>query len=528
MIHKLKTKIWSSKLRIRTGEVVQHKNGFYSNKTGINSEPEMNSNSNWLYIGEVEKDGSFILRSGENLTEQEIIHLQEIIGIGDLPSNLLTHDFEREIGNGFTKTQSDSRYYKKVEINEVNYDYLLNIRGESVDPNSFGKNIANSNLTSVAGAGMTLGAPYTWATNGQPFSITGLPDKSADAAFDRIRVQNSLGQEAMVTNAYVLLKNTFGQMTASQSLELGQLLNGGVGSAGAMSVNLISPPVIEKINSNEYIMLRGANLNLNATSKKIEILNATTQAVFATIPDNQIQMYSDGLSLVFYYNFKDFTVGDFLIRLTSGSKVYLTTLTLKIVNDIVQKDLSLLNWSVLYDEASSNSGNNVFGNTSISIQTVGVGVEGVSSNTAVAIKSGEIFAQGEDFYLELGINLSNQYNNMRYDNYISFIGVGYSSSNLNLVNLSLISSSFSYYHNSGQSVTYLYNNNILAKTNTVVATNEIVTIIKTGNLFRMIIGSVNYSTILSNNSGYSIFLSLVNRASVQTTQVQIIKAYTFN
>ena len=120
MIHKLKTKIWSSKLRIRTGEVVQHENGFYANKTGINSEPEMNSNSNWLYIGEVEKDGSFILRSGENLTEQEIIQLQEILGIG----NNLDIGFAADgtLDNGFDVPMEK---VLNLVFNQLDFEYEL-------------------------------------------------------------------------------------------------------------------------------------------------------------------------------------------------------------------------------------------------------------------------------------------------------------------------------------------------------------------------------------------------------------------
>ena len=67
---------------------------------------------------------------------------------------------------------------------------------------------------------MTLATPYTWATNGQPFSIIGLSDKSADATFDRIKIQNASGQEAILTNPYNVLKKGFGLMTAEQAFRV--------------------------------------------------------------------------------------------------------------------------------------------------------------------------------------------------------------------------------------------------------------------------------------------------------------------
>ena len=210
-----------------------------------------------------------------------------------------------------------------------------------------GKNIANSNLTSVAGAGMTLGAPYILTTNGQPFSVTGLADKSADSTFDRFKVQNSTGVEAVVTNPYQIMKKGFELMTTSQALELGQLLNGGSGSSGAMSVNLISPPIIQnRFNTVEYILLRGANLNLSATSSSIQILASDKTTVIVTIPNNQIQINANGTELVFFYNFHNFAQGKYFIKIISGVKTYITTIDLTIVQQIENINTSAITWDI--------------------------------------------------------------------------------------------------------------------------------------------------------------------------------------
>lgn len=394
---------------------------------------------------------------------------------------------------------------------------------------ALGKNIANSSLTSVTGAGMTLGAPYVWNTANQPFSITGLPDKSVDTAFNRIKVQNDSGQEAIVTNAYGLLRGTFEQMTASQALELGQLLNGGVGSDGAMSVNLISPPIVEKIDSNEYILMRGANLNLNATSKKIEILDSITQNVVITIPDNQIQIYSNGIDLIFYYNFKDVPFGNYLIKLTSGSKVYITTHEISVVSSVNLLNLDATTWDVMYDTPASNLGSNIFSGRNVNIESP---ISIPNEVTRISAKSNTLFAQGSNFFLEYEITLSSNptASAVQYPQK-SYIGIGYANADIALANNSLINSSFSYAAAAGSANTYsnMYANGVFASRslNGLPKTYNVV-IIKTGNLFRVIIDGVNTSITLSNNNAYAMFISIVGRTHNQSLQIQLTKAYTFN
>lgn len=442
----------------------------------------------------------FAKKDASNLTPTNVNNWKAKLGVGDLPENIATYDYDL-------------------------HNHVMMKDGTTKEATDLGKNIANSSLTSVTGAGMTLGAPYTWSTANQPFSITGLPDKSADVTFDRIRVQNSLGQEAMVTNAYVLLKNTFGQMTASQSLELGQLLNGGVGSAGNMSVNLISPPIIQKIDSIEYILLRGVNLNLNATSKKIEILDSVTKAVVVTIPDNQIQLNNDGLSLVFYYNFKDFVTGEFVIRLTSGVKVYTTDLTLKTVLKVNNINLDALTYDILYAAGVTPSSGDIAVGRNVAINTP-TGATMGGAIPKVSVKSNEIFAQGDDFYIEFTVNLGSK-SASSADLNASYIGLGYSYTQNTLTPSSLVHFNYGY---SANNDVVINNNNIRIPGTQITPVIETVIIIKTGNLFRTIVRNTNHQVTLSNNSGYSLFLNIVGRANgtMQSVQTQIIKAYKFN
>lgn len=84
---------------------------------------------------------------------------------------------------------------------------LLNDTGDTVKmlAGDLGKNIANSSLTSISGAGMTQGASYTWNAANYPFNITGLPDKSTDSTFNLMLTTNTAGQIAISDGKQVLV-----------------------------------------------------------------------------------------------------------------------------------------------------------------------------------------------------------------------------------------------------------------------------------------------------------------------------------
>lgn len=467
-----------------------------------------------------EDDGNYIISKvdGDILFVETATKTSDFVNDGDGTSPFVTLDDipDTDISGKLDKPTTDGSWVVTKAGNQITY----------TSANNFGQNIANSPLTSIAGSGMTLGAPYTWNAAGQPFYITNLPDKSADSTFTRLKVQNSSGQEAVVTNPYQVLRTSFLGMSAAQALELGQLLNGGAGSAGAMSVNLISPPIVQQIDSIEYILLRGTNLNLNATSKKIEIRDAVTKALVVTIPDSQIQLSSDGLTLIFYYNFKDFITGEFIIRLTSGVKVYDTNLTLKTVLNIDNINLDALTYDIIYASDVTPSSSDVAIGRNVAINTPTGELLG-GAIPKVSIKSSEIFAQGDDFYLEFTVNIGAKSSSNTQDGNTSYIGVGYSSTPNVLVPSSLIHFNYNYSNNNEVN---LKNNNIVVANAQVTPLIETIIVIKTGNLFRTIVRSTNHQITLSNNSGYSLFLNIVGRTNgtIQAIQTQILKAYTFN
>ena len=469
------------------------------------------------HLNDTNAHSSYLAKlDASNLSAQHVNIWKDKLGVGTLPPNVATIDYQTE--SGFIL---EGNAYKKLAIPQDGKTYVLGIDGKAVDASNIGGGKVDKvmNVTPDANKNVDIsGINVNW-TGQHRYSM--LINKRNDATYTRLIGADSSGNMAEV--GYVAIKSTFSGFTPAQALELGQLLNGGTGSAGAMSVNLISPPIIHRIDSTEYVLLRGANLNLNAVSKRIDIINSTTKAIIATIPDNQIQLYPDGLSLIFYFNFKNMPAGNYLLRLTSDVKVYETTLELKVVNEVNNVIVDNLSWEIAYDPSvvpsTSNLavGRNVFLDTPFKADGTMNGLK-----PRVCAKSEEIFPQGTDFYLEIKVNISTRPNS-GVDANRSYIGLGYSATQNVLANTALVN--YNYLWTSFDLIATHNNDMRVVDTYSVDTT---VVFIKTGNLFRTIVGTVNHMQTLSNNSGYSLFLNIVGRVGKQSQQIQIIKAYTFN
>lgn len=439
-----------------------------------------------------------------------------------LPDNTSREISEGDLRESFSMTFEEIKevaknYYKKVADPGDGKTYLLKIDGSAVDASNFGKVDKVMNIAPDANKNVDIsGVAMTW-TNQHRFS--NISDKKADLTYNRIGGFDNSGNMAVV--GFPAIKDTFASFSQAQALEIGQIINGGSGSAGAMSVNLISPPIVQKIDSNEYILLRGVNLNLSATMKKIEIINATTKAIVDTIPDNQIQLNVDGLSLIFYYNFKNFAFGNYLIRLTSGIKVYETTLELKCVENVHNINVNSLVWDKVVNPTANISQDNVaVGSSFVLASESGVG----TTIPILSYKSSELFAQGEDFYLEIKLTMPVKSGVPVEDVSRMKVGIGYSETPNALVSKNIIYSSMFLFSLLGIGYT---NNSETVYRNTGPSTFSVI-FIKTGNLFRTIIGSNNQAITLSNNSGYCIFLELDQLQVKYNIQGQIVKAFTFN
>lgn len=399
-------------------------------------------------------------------------------------------------------TDTPSNFPFAVLVNEAG-------KAAKVDATELGKNIGNTN--------MELDEPRKLDTNGNPFSIENLPDKSGDATFTDFLGKSQSGQMAKV--GYQAFKKQVEGWTEAQKIEYGQILNGGF-STGGISVNMISPPVFEKENNDLYIVLRGLNLNLHPTDRKIEILRASDNTVLAEVPNSQIQTYASGVELIFYYNFNTLGEGVYKLKITSGAVNYVTTLNFQVVAEVTQIDLSTNSFDIItsYENTLSFATNNavLFENE----------IEGTNTSTPIfSAKSDEFAQQGDNWYLEVSLNLSGD---LRVTSQMTTVSVGYSNQSNSLLYTGL--NSF------GAFGRQLGTNIFKAVRVGNVSSNQVlagltllgsIIFIKQGNLLTTIFNDLVYSETISNNSGYSLFFQVPNRQYKETTSIQIIKAYKY-
>ena len=274
-----------------------------------------------------------------------------------------------------------------------------------------GKNIANSNLTSVTGAGMTLGAPYVWNTAGQPFSITGLPDKSNNATFATMLVENTAGQVAK-SNGNPLIKAMPSLLTEAEKTVWKTEMNGGW-TTNSMSISSIFPPIIKNENENKFITLRGANLNLNPASFTVKIVSALSTPLslinVKTVPNNQVTLI-DANTLNFYFNFntEGLLSGEYKVVLNNGVSEYLSLDSFEIVTEVNYIDLSTIAFnSKTYNDnptlkmITSDGGGFIF-SPDASVFPLGNNATNLFKVKSVL----PIFNSSDNFYLEFFVSFS--------------------------------------------------------------------------------------------------------------------------
>ena len=249
------------------------------------------------------------------------------------------HKDERNIGTidytDETGAASLGNAYKKVENPNDGNVYVLNIDGTAANAGTFGKNVANSTLTSIPNASLNLGANWKMALNGYNYTIEGLQNKSADTAFSHLLGKNSSGDIAEVDGKTVF-KNMPDLMSDSEKNKWKREMNGGW-TTNTMSISSILPNVIVLEDRPTYITLRGANLNINPDSFAIHIMDMAGTTLIATVPNNQVQLYStDGTILVFYFNFSPYGTGGYRVKIWNGVADYISPMDFKVDNSITQ------------------------------------------------------------------------------------------------------------------------------------------------------------------------------------------------
>lgn len=269
-----------------------------------------------------------------------------------------------------------------------------------------GKNVANSSLTTIPGAGLTLGANWALNTSRLYYSITGLTDVSNDSTFNTLLTQNASGRVAK-SNGKFAFTSLPTQLSDSEKTAWKTGMNGGWTTA-TMSIFLINPIVVDNANNNKYISIIGANLNMNPASFSVTICDING-AQIATVPNSQVNVNNTtGQNLTFYFNFSSIPVGTYKIKLWNGVATYISGVTFRVAGSLDNIDLSGITWNVLNYGGTVNdniiSNNTLFSTDAILKDSGGNLINFPNSNTvATTGLSSQICTMMDNFVIEVAL-----------------------------------------------------------------------------------------------------------------------------
>lgn len=379
------------------------------------------------------------------------------------------------------------------------------------------------------------GIANNWTNPHQQFSA--LEDKSNDATYNIIPIMNNVGNVAKATQLGNVFENGLKNVSAEQSLRIGQLLNGGIGSSGMMAVNMISPPYIKLANEDTYVVLRGANLYLNIDNYNIDITDISGNSV-ANIPNSQIQLRASGIELVFYYNFSLLGQGTYKLKIVSGAKILYTTLSFEVVQNMEVVNLSATTWEVL-EKNGNQSTASVISPTAITLNRL------VNDTTTylptISAKSSPIFASHEDWMLEYEVNFKMNLGSGSPGPSKTIAGVDYQSIQHNLIQSGI---AYAYWVKLG-SAGHISFAQFLASPNQPITTSEQVggggsnhdhnitlnvTLVKTGNMITVNSNGQTSTNVVTNGEAYCFLAQISGRQTTnsESMSVRFLNAYKFN
>ena len=271
-----------------------------------------------------------------------------------------------------------------------------------------GKNFFNSDLNNTTARNHTMNAGIAVNTLGNPHTLSGLPNKNTDIAnFRKIRVQNVTGLDAVIDskNLAIDIPNV---LSEAEKTTWKTEMNGGWTTA-AMSVAIITPPIVDKQDKNYWLSIKGANLNLNPANFSVQIMDSTGTNVVATVPNSQVQLYSNGIDLTFYYNFKDLPTEQYRIRLNNGVATMTTgaNVSLTVVQLLQYQDLSATSWSKkLWNNNTTSTLSSGSGNSAVYIPDPSVKSLANDGSFVCALLSQQIIPENQDFQIEFTISVT--------------------------------------------------------------------------------------------------------------------------
>lgn len=299
--------------------------------------------------------------------------------IEDLINKDATHDFEiadlqnNDVNLAAQFSDLNSKKLNKPLAPNNTPAFVMLGDGSTAPAEDLGKNIYNSNGALTANRTVNLASLFLNFTGGNIGINKPNPTEALDivgrAKMDALLLNpitsaaipyrfRSDGEYLYFTNGssvekrlmykdFADYKSLWQNLTDAEKNEIKTIANGGW-TTNTMSVMMVTPVIVRKDNSLQYISLLGANLNFNPVNFSVQIVDVTGATVIATIPNSQVQLQTNGLSLIFYYNFDLVPIGTYKIRLNNGIATYTTSVTFSVidVSSLDYIDKSLITWDI--------------------------------------------------------------------------------------------------------------------------------------------------------------------------------------
>lgn len=254
------------------------------------------------------------------------------------------------------RTNADNLKLDKPTItsNSAFYPYVI---GEDGNGNSarlpagdLGKNFFNSDLSNTTARNHTMNASVTVNTLGNPYSITGLPNKNADITnFRKVRVQNASGLDAVVDSKNLLTDGVTSMTDAEKDAwRLAQRKSTETYSTGVPVINGVYPYIQSKEN------VSFLNFNITGSSLLINVLNPQTKILFTRTHDINGQSVSEpkydatgnvNISLITANNISlevpavNLNTGKYVVEVVHNNLTSLVTSEFYIHTSIIQQSL---------------------------------------------------------------------------------------------------------------------------------------------------------------------------------------------
>ncbi len=381
------------------------------------------------------RDALNVYSKSETYSKSEVNTKQEIEGILE---DYVTETTFRDAVSGLETSKLDAP--SNTVTNTTTYPFLVLTKANGVESariaaGDVGKNVANAALTSINGAGLTLGADWNITSgSGFYFGLKGLLDKSADTTWNRLIMTDASGRVAY-TNGKNVIKSMPSVLTDAEKTAWKTEMNGGW-TTNTMSVATITPMAIKLENASVWVTLNGANLNLNPVSFTLELLDVATNE-YITIPNSQVQINNIGLSISFWFNFFSRGLKQYKIRLWNGVAYYTTPITFTVTNNVENLNINTVTWDIVQKPEYTESFGTGTG-AALTLIDKRTSATGGTNSPCVSAKSSELIPPNKNGVIVLTLSTSNKQSRSANDLNRLIAGIVYSDVANTLINMGIV------------------------------------------------------------------------------------------